>query len=230
MQYDAQKMRPLFEIFKKIDAESYPFSFAEFWRRKVRIENVGDHILSEKNIQLTYGKLSQTLKTWQWNRPYEFSQFAPGLKAALANIADSYDAVRKYSLLEFHSIPEKYLRVLWNEMGAVKDMGKNGRGLYLAMAATKPLMFLWGQTLAFDSIVRRDLPKFGVTRPSNNNWTFEDWKEVMNKVSLLLNSQLPLVNIIKEICLKEYNTDSIVPYGQFMDLYIWANDPKRNCA
>jgi hypothetical protein len=228
--FDAQKMRERFEIFKKIDSTTYPFSFAEFWRRKIRLENQVDHILSERHIHVTYGKLSQTLKAWQWNRPYEFAKFAPGLRTALANMGESYNAVRNYSLLDFHKVPQNHLELIWNELGAVKELGKNDYGLYFVMAATKPLMFLWGQTLAFDSVVRRLMPRFEMTGLGSCNWTFKTWKAVMTRFSEAVGDELELVDIMKELSLKEYGTDSMVPYGQFMDMYYWASDRKRECT
>jgi hypothetical protein len=229
-EFDPQKMRERFEVFKKIDAQSYPFSFSEFWRRKVQIEAQGDSILSEKNAQATYNKLSVTLKGWRWHRPYSFAKFAENLQTALVNIRENYDTIKGHSLLELQAIANDHLRSIWDELGAVKDLRKNKGGYYLVMPTTKPMMFLWGQTLAFDVIVRGLMPRFGMSGLHDFRWTYETWKQVMTKFADILRAQPQLTDVIKEISLKEYRTDSMVPYGQFMDLYFWASDPKRKCA
>ncbi len=228
MEFEVGKFESMFEIFKRIDAESHPFSFVEFWKRKSEIEKTGDNILSNKYIGETYNRLARTLIYWQWSRPYSFNQFAPALRASLQNIAVTYKNLRKYSLLDFSKIPEDELRLIWNELGAVKDGGKNEGEYYLVMAATKPLMFLWGQTLAYDSVVRRLMPKLGHTGLSYCSWDFQKWKKVTASFSDLLIDKPELVQTIKKLSIKLYGADSNVPYGQFLDAYLWASDPKRS--
>lgn len=75
------------------------------------------------------------------------------------------------------------MRLIWHELGRVKekDGKRNEFGYYFIVATCKPLIFLWGQTLAFDSRVRKYFPKrYDV--PKGNRWSFEDWKEVMEKI------------------------------------------------
>ena len=175
----------------------------------------------------TYNRLSKTLIYWQWSRPYNFDQFASALKVSLQKIAVTYNDIRKYSLLNFSKIPEEKLELIWNELGAVKDGGKNAGEYYLVMAATKPLMFLWGQTLAYDSIVRGSMPKFGHTGLSYCSWNFQKWKKVTASFSDMLTDRSELVQVIEKLSIKVYGTDSNVPYGQFLDAYLWASDPKR---
>lgn len=121
----------------------------------MKIETGRGHILDSEHLDETCNRLSRTLKVWQWHRPERFSGLAQKLKNALERMCDAYNQIRGCSLLEFNEIPREPLEQVWHELGSVKtDGGKNPGGYYLVMATTKPLMFLWGQTLAFDSVVR----------------------------------------------------------------------------
>lgn len=113
--------------------------------------------------------------------------------------------------------------MIWHELGCVKTVErKHARGYYLVMATTKPLMFLWGQTLAFDSIVRERIPRFNILGLSDNSWSFTKWKRVMTRFQESLNQNRKLTDLFKEVSQKEYGTDSIIPYGQFLDLHYWT--------
>lgn len=83
-------------------------------------------------------------------------------------------------------------------------------------------MFLWGQTLAFDSVVRGFMPKFGLSGLTDSNWSYETWKKVMLKFQDLLKERLEVVELFQKVSLNEYGTDSYVPYGQLIDLYYWV--------
>ena len=122
------------------------------------------------------------------------------------------------------NIPNEPLEFIWHELGSVKAFEKNEGGYYLAMATTKPLMFLWGQTLAFDSVVRGRMPRFDNTTfdLTNDYWTFEQWEETMSKFQEDLKQQPEVIGLLKRVSLEEYGTDSVVPYGQFIDLYYWV--------
>lgn len=108
------------------------------------------------------------------------------------------------------------------KLSDVKTFEKNAGGYYLAMATTKPLMFLWGQTLAFDSVVREHIPRFDILGIIDNYWSFETWKKVMVRFQEMLKLQPDVVELFKKESSIEYGTDSIVPYGQFIDLYYWV--------
>jgi len=127
-------------------------------------------------------------------------------------------------LLEFDKIPNEPLEIIWHELGSIKTFEKNKGGYYLAMATTKPLMFLWGQTLAFDSVVRGRMPRFDDASfdLTGNYWTFEQWKEMMLRFQHELRQQPEAIDLFKKVSLEEYGNDSAVPYGQFIDLYYWA--------
>jgi len=219
---DPKEFRTRFQHFKKIDYGTYPYCFGEFWKWKLQIENESEHILSSRNAGKTYNKLSQTLKIWQWHRPSKFSELAPRLRDALEKIQEDYNQIRRYSLLKFDRIPGEPLELIWHELGCVKEFEKNPAGYYPAMATTKPLMFLWGQTLAFDSVVREFMPRFDLSGLTDSNWSFETWKKVMMKFQEMLKQQPDVVGLFKKLSLEEYGTDSIVPYGQFIDLYYWV--------
>lgn len=211
-----------FEIFKKLDKMTFPFSFGEFWRWKLAAENKTSHILSLENIDTAYNKLSVTMQKWQWTRPFGIEKLASGLRRSLTNIQKTYNQLRQYSLLEIEEIPDNLLKDVWHEIGSIKTFGKNSSGYYLVMGATKPLMFLWGQTPAFDSVVRKRMPKFGMTGLTSDYWSFEAWKKVLVKLKENLEQQHGLIEFLRTTSQKEYNTTQIVPYGQFIDLYYWA--------
>lgn len=211
-----------FQHFRRIDYGTYPYCFGEFWKWKLKTENKSEHILDAANIRETHKMISQTLKRWQWHRPYSFTELATRLKDSLERMRDSYNKIRRYSLLEFDRIPKEQLESIWHELGCVKTFKKNLGGYYLAMATTKPLMFLWGQTLAFDSVVRKRMPRFNFCGLTNDYWSFETWKKVMVKWQEMLKRRPAIMELFKEISLEEYGTDSHVPYGQFIDLYYWV--------
>lgn len=219
---DAKNYRHGFQHFKNVDYESYPHCFGEFWKRKLRIETKGGHILDAKHMRETYDLLGRTLKRWQWHRPDSFSKLAGKLKEALKKSSDAYSQIRNYSLLEFNNIPNEPLELIWHELGYVKSKaGKNPGGCYLVMPTTKSLMFLWGQTLAFDSVVRRLMPTFGIPGLNENYWGFETWKMVMGEFQLQLKQQPEIVSLFEGVSQEEYGTDSTIPYGQFLDIHYW---------
>lgn len=220
--FDQELFKKRYEKFKKIDDSTFPYNFQEFWRYKIKVEINEGHILDDSHRKETFHRLSETLRRWQWHRPYKFTEVAERLKVALERISNTYNEVREYSLLEFNEIPSNLLEIIWHELGRVKTgENRNPSGYYLVMGATKPLMFLWGQTLAFDSIVRRRMPVL-ITGIRNCYWTFETWKNVMIKFQESLKQQPEFLVLLKEVTQKEYGTRELVPYGQFLDLYWWA--------
>lgn len=220
--FNLKEFKIRFERFKKFDYQSYPYCFGEFWKWKLRVENEGHHILDDKNIEKAYDRLSKTLKIWQWHRPYSFSMLAKRLKESLKRIGNAYNEIREYSLLEFDKIPREPLEFIWHELGWVKTFEKNNRGYYLAMATTKPFMFLWGQTPAFDSVVRQRMPRFGIIGLADNHWSFERWRNVLLKFQEILKQRPEIVDLFQKTSLKEYRARTLVPYGQFIDLYYWV--------
>jgi hypothetical protein len=218
-----EDFRSRFQSFREIDYKTYPYCFGEFWKWKLRTETENEHILDARHIEETHKKLGETLKRWRWNRPYKHAELAERLRRALENIRDAYDQIRKYSLLEFNSIPDEPLKLIWHELGCVKTKEEKSRsGYYLIMGTTKPLMLLWGQTPAFDSVVRAKMPKFGIPRLTDNYWDFMIWKTVLTKFQEGLKQQPEVIQVFREVSREEYGSDSITPYGQFLDLYYWT--------
>ena len=176
---DLNKFRKKLKTFERIDSCNFPHTFDEFWKWKTKTEIAGGHILDEDHIEETYEKLRNILRLWKAYRAvpeiwkWEATEkeheeiglkgFMPidsarykweiRLKNSLKRIAGDYDQIRSYSLLEFELTPERPLRKIWHELGRIKepDGKRNPFGEYFVVAITKPLMFLWGQTVAFDS-------------------------------------------------------------------------------
>ena len=84
------------------------------------------------------------------------------------------------------------------------------------------MMFLWGQTLAFDSYVRDKMPTGKVKFTKELTWTFNMWHNVMLEFQERILAQPEFIHLCKEICLREFGTDELVPYGQYYDLYYWV--------
>lgn len=66
------------------------------------------------------------------------------------------------------------------------------------------------------------MPKFGFSGLTDNNWSYETWRKVMLEFQDALRQRPDAVELFKKVSLNEYETDSIVPYGQFIDLYYWV--------
>jgi len=90
---DSTEFKHRFEHFRKIDYESYPYCFGEFWRWKLRVETKKGHILDAQHITETYERLGQTLKIWQWHRPDRFSKLGRRLKKALSRMCNAYNQI-----------------------------------------------------------------------------------------------------------------------------------------
>jgi len=135
-------------------------------------------------------------------------------------MADSYNQIRTYSLLGFDKVPDKPLNTIWHELGRVKE--SNGRrtkhGDYYIVSLSKHLMFLWGQTPAFDSKVRTRMPS-SLNVPRKNRWSFEKWKRVLASIQKDINKEPEVVVAFKEESQEKYGTESTVPYGRFLDVY-----------
>ena len=198
----------------------YMSEFDGFWRWKIKIETEGEHILDDNYRDQACSKLWSALRGWQAYRPCDSNVCLRVLKGALKNMADSYNQIRNYSLLEFDRVPNKPLNVIWHELGRVKEIDgrKNEHGYYYIVSLTKHLMFLWGQTPAFDSKVRTRMPSsFNISR--YNQWPFEEWKRVLADIQKNLTQEPEVVATFKEESQKRYGTESIVPYGRFLDMY-----------
>jgi hypothetical protein len=204
--------------------DDYLNDFDDMWKWKIQIESKNKSILDEDNIREAYNKLSTILQAWQTYRNGKNGSPIKTLGKSLQNISEDYNKIREYSLLDFESIPERPLKKIWHQLGRVKEYEgqTNEKGNYYAIAATKPLLLLWGQTLAFDCRVRRNLPrKYGISR-SKYKLDFEKWRRTMCLISRDLNDSLTCVKVIKEMSLNRYKFTDFVPYGRFLDIYYWA--------
>jgi hypothetical protein len=144
------------------------------------------------------------------------------LEKALMGIQGSYDKIRRFSLLDFDLVPDKALRQIWDELGKVKPPKNGSNGEYSVMAVTKPLMFLWGQTPAFDSQVREKMSgELKLSVLDNDRWTFDDWHEAMEFLQEVLKKDKSFVKHLREASEKEYGINSSVPYGRFLDIYYY---------
>ena len=213
--------RDRYKAYKYMD---YAGDFYGFWRWKVEIENNHGHILDEGNRQKTHRRLSSLLPRWLTYRPKDSSTCLRYLKESLEKISALYNEIRDIDLLNFNKIPDEKLKVIWHELGCTKEENgkKNKRGAYYVVAITKPLMFLWGQTLAFDSVVRGAMPNFSIPGVKKHVWVYKTWKRVMSAFQQNLMEQPKFVKVCKLISERELGSGKIVPYGQFLDLYYWV--------
>lgn len=222
---DLKLFRSRLQTFVRLD---YAGDFEGFWRWKLRTEAKNDSILDDSHRRETYHRLCLILPGWLTYRPYDSAVCLRILRDSLRNMCDAYNQVRSYTLLEFDKIPDEPLRLIWHELGRAKedDGKKNPAGYSYIVSICKPLMFLWGQTLAFDSLVRENAPsRYNI--PKSNQWSFENWARVMEKIQQDLKQSSEVVDFFKEISTEKYGTDSIVPYGQFLDLYYWVEGKEK---
>lgn len=202
------------------------YDFDEFWKWKLKIENENEHILDNNHLKETYEKLIGILGGWQYFRSGKGYHVKPSttLRDSFEKIADAYNQIRKYTLLEFSDIPNKPLELIWHELGRVKEFDGNKRldGYYNAIAICKPLMLLWGQTLAFDSQVRGNISPMFKASKYGTRWKFETWRTVMKSFQEKeLKQNFEIVDFFKKESRDRYGTNDIVPYGRFLDIYYY---------
>ncbi|MHA1360614.1 MAG: hypothetical protein ACTSRC_21035, partial [Candidatus Helarchaeota archaeon] len=160
--------------------EKYQKDFDAFWVWKNEKESGGQYVLDDVLIEATYVKLAKILNGWQTYRQPKNKDPFTTLRESLVNIKAYYDKIKEYDLTRFNEIPRGDLEEIWHELGRVKEYGgcRNSRGRYNVIAVCKPLMLLWGQTLAFDSNVRYNISGMDI-RMGQYQWTFEKWYDAM---------------------------------------------------
>ena len=124
-------------------------------------------------------------------------------------------------MLDFENIPQKALEIVWHELGRVKQRSWeiNDLGLYSIISVCKPLLLIWGQTLAFDSNVRKNMPpKYRINKYSGN-WTLDEWKRVMTLLSTELRQDKNAIEFMQKKTVEWYGKNAPVPYGRFLDIY-----------
>jgi len=189
-----------------------------FWRWKIGVEANGkEHILDANHLADTSRKLLNILPGWQTYRGVE-CDYATWLPVSLNNIAGAYDQIRNYSLLDFDKIPDKPLKLIWHELGRVKTgSGKRTEeGDYLVISVCKPLMFIWGQTLPFDSRNRKNIVYLF---PLGALWDFTWWKEALEDLQKELLKHKGIIAYCRKKAIEIYKSDYVIPYGRFLDIY-----------
>jgi hypothetical protein len=217
--FDPLKLRHALDVFPK----KYMKDFNDFWTWKNQIENQDTPILDDEHLETTNTKLYEVLKGWQTYRNGKNNNPSKTLKISLKNMRTDYEQMRKYTLLNFEDISEFRLRMLWHELGRVKENegATNEGGDYYAVAVTKPLLLLWGQTLAFDTRVRRNLPRrLGLSAP-DFKMGFSKWYGVMSSLSVELNESPEFIREVQKVSKEIYGEAAVIPYGRFLDVYFW---------
>jgi len=203
---------------------SYWANFDYVWKWKIKVESKStDQILDEDHRKEAYARLSKILPRWQTYRMGDSSKPLEILKESLDRISQAYYQLRNYTLLDFDSIPYETLETVWHELGRVKEKeGKRNRyGNYYMIAVSKPLLLIWGQTLAFDSFVRTHIPASYNIPKYSCRWRLSEWTRVMKQFSKNLNSDHKIVETMKKESENRYGREAIVPYGRFLDIYYW---------
>lgn len=199
-------------------------NFDHVWEWKVSVEDDENSILDEEHIGEAYNRLSKILPKWQTYRNGENVSPYKTLKESVHNISGVYNEIREYSLLEFKDIPVNSLQRVWHELGRVKEFeGRvNNFGSYYAIAACKPLLLIWGQTPAFDTRVRENLPSdYGIGK-FDFRISFQQWYNSMILLSDDLKSRPECVKIIEVMSNERYGDGRPIPYGRYLDIYYWT--------
>ena len=220
-------------------------TFVNFWKRKIKVETHSESILDESNIDLTTKRLIGMAKSWKLYRGTKMVNIENKLGTTLWEIVDDYHSIRSKTLLDIvvDNISEdlkKHLNHIWEKLASVKDEGNSGEG-FLIMAPTKFLMFLWGQTPAFDEYLRMSYAKKEWNKISSNRqddhpwaqknrWTFKEWIKALNSIGEEIRKNDMLKAKLQELNKKyfENETDNrIIPYGFFIDAYLWQSVSER---
>jgi len=198
----------------------YRDDFDGFWRWKLNIEDNVTSILDPQHINETHVRIVPILRRWQYSRNSKNPDTYGALRTALSNIAPLYAQLKNYSLLNFDDIEKDMLEKIWFELGRCKEEnGKiNESGEYSAIAVCKPLMLLWGQTLAFDSNVRENMKR----QKLHYLWSFERWYSIMNESMSGLRKNQSLLGLFKQDSSTRYLPGAIIPYGRYLDIYFFS--------
>ena len=207
---------------------NYINQYNDFWNWKISVEQHNyRHILDAVHLDDTCKRLLEILPRWQTYRGVKCN-YEEGLPMALARISDAYNELRQHSLLELRQVSDATLRYIWDVLGRVKEELGNRRVNqdYFIIAVCKPLMFLWGQTLAFDSINRMNIRKDDSLRltdrlESGSRWTYSQWKSVMQDFQRELLQSPEIINHCQSHSRRVFGSDSFVPYGRYLDLYYY---------
>jgi hypothetical protein len=206
----------------------YINQYNRFWTWKISVEKrSAHHILDSKHVNDTCKKLLEILPRWQTYRGVK-CDYLKELPLALSKISDAYNEIRHFSLLNFQQIPDEPLQIIWDSLGRVKENKGTKRAHldYFIIAVCKPLMFIWGQTLAFDSINRLNIRKdksLEVTETIHraSRWHCLNWKTIMGDFQRELLKTPEIIKYCQIHSNQVYGTDFFVPYGRYLDLYYY---------
>jgi hypothetical protein len=206
-------------------ATVYGSQYNGFWGWKIEVEASGrEHILDERRKNDAARKLLDILPGWQTYRGVDCDYYT-WLPISLSNIAEAYNEIRDWTLLDFDKMPLEPLELIWHELGRVKTTSgkRNGLGEYYVIAVCKPLMFLWGQTPAFDSVNRDEL-----YISHGASWCFEWWVDELKDLQKKLVKDPAIVAYCRQKALGIYGPNYVVPYGRFLDIYYYSK--YRKCT
>ncbi|MCW3988797.1 MAG: hypothetical protein NWE88_01830 [Candidatus Bathyarchaeota archaeon] len=203
-------------------SRKYDEQFNDFWVWKNHVEKT-ESILDETHIDETWNRLRKILGGWQTYRGTRNEYPYRDLKKSLIDVAESIKVLNEFSFLDFWKIPTESLEDIWNALGRVKEPeGKtNEEGRYFVIAVCKPLMLLWGQTLAFDQRVRFSLPRQFDVSMEDRKWTFSKWHSVMTSITKWVKNQPDLVTFLEEESARRYGEQMKIPYGRFLDIHFF---------
>jgi len=218
--FDIEKLKSRIDSFPS----RYMKNFDYVWKWKIRIESNGSaNIFDDKHRGEAYRRLCTILPKWQTYRNGDNADPLRTLKESLANISEAYNQLRTYTMLDFDSIPFETLETVWHELGRVKEYNgkRNEYGPYSIISVCKPLLLIWGQTLAFDSFVRKHIPRSYRAPRYSNRWSLDEWMRVMKEFSECLKKDRKTLEFIGNESEEKYGKDAIIPYGRFLDVYYW---------
>lgn len=207
----------------KID-NSYRRQYDSFWAWKVHVEQQpGSHILDNQHRDIACNKLLAILPGWQTWRGTT-CDYDKQFPIALGNIANYYDQIRQYSLLDLNKVPTQALQEIWHELGRVKEPSgsRTKAGDYCVIAICKPLMFIWGQTLPFDSMNRKNIRRdrslsLTIPIPLRGRWVFSEWTTIMGDFQRELSGLPQITGKMQTTASTTFNSTVAVPYGRYLD-------------
>ena len=225
---DLTSFKRKIEALRSTASSKYVKQYNDFWTWKISVEqNRHEHILDAQHLDDTCYKLLEILPRWQTYRGLKCN-YEKGLPTALHQIQEAYSQIRQYSLLEFNQVPEEPLMTMWDACGRVKEIpGVTQSDLnYFIIAVCKPLMFLWGQTLAFDSINRKNIRndhslRLTSTLSTATRWTYSNWKTIMLDFQKELLEKPEIIEYCRQHYFSIFGSNSIIPYGRYLDIYYY---------
>jgi hypothetical protein len=235
----AINLQRLKQRLERNDNKEYVSQYNDFWRWKVSIEKDGKaHILDPEHITQASETLLNILSGGEWMTYWGVKcDFGKVLPDALIKMADAYDRIRQHSLLQLDNIRADDLEFIWHELGRVKtcDGARRDDGVYYIIAVCKPLMFLWGQTLGFDSQNQKKIPKdhdleFVSGVPRRCQWHFKEWIRLLHGFRRELLNAPDVVHYCRERADTKLQSPNIVPFGRFLDLLYYERGTADQCS